>query len=180
MLGTDETFDRYEPELALLIQEKNRGITILKSSETSKQTLFTFQRIQPTSSITPIKDNNAINTSGREDRQWILLTTVDDAELLVGFDEYVQSFLLFTLLLLAIFIAVAVLVTWNCSQPVVSLAEAAKQIQAGDSSARAQVYTSDDMGKFGNQFNSMAENLEQTISRLQVSESKYRQIFENS
>ena len=180
MLGTDETLASYEPGLALLIQEKNRGITIQQSSETSKKTLFAFQRIQPTSSITPIQDNNAINTPGRTNRQWILLTTVDDAELLVGFDEYVQSFLPFTLLLLAICIAVAVLVAWNCSQPVVSLAQAAKQIQAGDFSARAQVYTSDDMGKFGNQFNSMAENLEQTISRLQVSESKYRQIFENS
>ena len=180
MLGTDETFARYEPELAPLIQARDRGITIQKSSETSKQTLFAFQRIQPASSITPLNDNDAINSPARVHRQWILLTTVDDAELLVGFNEYIQSFLQFTLLLLAIGIGVAVLVAWNCSRPVVSLAQAAIQIQAGDLSARAQVYTSDDMGKFGNQFNAMAENLEKTISNLQISESKYRQIFTNS
>ena len=62
----------------------------------------------------------------------------------------------------------------------VSPAAAAKQIHQGNLSARARVYTVDDMGKFGQLFNEMAENLEQTIRRLRISESKYRQIFENS
>ncbi len=177
MLGTEETFARYEPELAPLIQSAESGITIQKSNETSKQTLFAFQHIQPVCSISPSVDSHSPEL---ENRRWILLTTVDDADLLVGFNEYVQSFLPFTLLLLAICIGVAVIVAWNCSRPVISLAEAAMQIQDGDFSARAEVYTTDDMGKFGNQFNKMADNLEKTINRLQISESKYRQIFENS
>ncbi len=179
MLGTDETFSRYEPELASWVNNGDNKIIIQKSLETSKQTLFAFQRIQPSSHITPIEANDAA-VPPLNSNYWILLTTVDDADILVGFDEYVQSFLPFTILLLTICIGVAVAVAWNCSRPVVSLAGATKKIQAGDYSARAQIYTSDDMGKFGNQFNKMAGKLEKTINRLQLSESKYRQIFENS
>ena len=178
MLGTDETFTRHEPELASWLLADDKGITIRNSAETSKQTLFAFQRI-PTAFSAPSQPTTKPADPGK-DNSWILLTTIDDADLLVGFNEYVQSFLPFTLVLLAICIGVAVLVAWNCSRPVVSLAWAAKQIQNGDFSARAQVYTSDDMGKFGDQFNAMAARLEQTISRLQISETKYRQLFENS
>jgi PAS domain S-box-containing protein len=180
MQKTNENFYRYEPELTRWIKSGNRGIIIQQSNETSKQTLFAFQRIILSSSIAPLHDQDQFITPSPMDRTWILLTTVDDADLLVGFDEYVQSFLPFTLLLLVICIVVAVFVAWSCSRPVVSLAKTANQIKSGDFSARAQVYTSDDMGKFGNQFNDMAEKLETTIISLQRSESKYRQIFENS
>ncbi len=180
MRKTNENFNRYEPELTRWIKSGDRGIIIQQSNETSKQTLFAFQRIVLSSSIAPLRVQDNSVTPSRMDRTWILLTTVDDADLLVGFDEYVQSFLPFTLLLLVICIVVAILVAWSCSRPVVSLAKTASRIKSGDFSARAQVYTRDDMGKFGNQFNDMAEKLETTIISLQRSESKYRQIFENS
>jgi PAS domain S-box-containing protein len=179
MLGTGETFMRHEPELTGWLRSGDRGITIRRSSETGKQTLFAFQRLSPVSTLGP-EDARSDGTPGGEKNSWILLTTVDDADLLVGFNEYVQSFLPFTLLLLAICVGVAVVVAWSCSRPVVSLGQAARRIQGGDFSARARVYTSDDMGKFGTQFNAMASRLEQTIDRLQLSEAKYRRIFENS
>ena len=185
MLGTEETLARHEPELAATILQGKNRVIIQKSSETGKKTLFAFQRIQPTSSITtPSSGKTSIQSNPRndfpDDSYWTLLTAVDDVDLLVGFSEYVQSFLPFTLILLTISIGVAVAVAWNLSRPVVSLARATRQIQKGDFSARAQVYTSDDMGKFGNQFNKMAQKLEKTINSLQLSEAKYRQIFENS
>ena len=179
MLGTDETFLRHEPELADWLRSGDKGITICRSNETGKQTLFAFQRLSPVSCLDS-SDSETTDTETGTKNSWILLTAVDDADLLVGFNEYVQSFLPFTLLLLAICVGVAVVVAWSCSRPVVSLAQAARKIQGGDFSARAHVYTADDMGKFGNQFNAMASRLEQTISRLQLSEAKYRRIFENS
>ncbi len=179
MLGTDDTFFHHEPGLTTRLQTEDQGITIQKSSETSKQTLFAFQRIQLNSTVAPIHNDDTIQ-NGESPPYWIVLTEIDDADLLVDLDEYVQSFLPFTLILLVICVAVAVAVAWSCSRPVVSLARTANQIKSGNFSARAQVYTKDEMGKFGSQFNEMAEKLEQTISRLQLSETKYRQIFENS
>ena len=179
MFNRQETFFRYEPELRDLLRTRTRGLVIRRSRETGKQTLFVFQRIELVSSISPERYGDAeISLSG--DNYWILLTAVDDANLLVGFNEYVQSFLPFTLFLIVVCIGVAILLAWNCSRPVISLAMAARQIKDGDYSARATVYTTDDMGKFGQQFNEMASRLQQTIEQLRLSEAKYRQIFENS
>ncbi|WP_456385479.1 PAS domain S-box protein [Desulfolithobacter sp.] len=184
MLGTNETLFRYEPELEQWITSNISGITIRKSQETYKQTLYAFKRINLATSTNPAvpakhKSPAGIHP-GKNERYWILLTTVDDANLLMGFNEYVQSFMPFTILLIVICVAMAVLVAWNCSRPVESLARAAGRIQRGDLSARARVYTSDDMGRFGRLFNEMAAKLEQTIHKLRLSETKYRQIFENS
>ncbi len=169
MAGRTDNFFNHEPGLKELLQTDNQGVRIRTSEDTYRQTLFAFRRIKLATS----------GAAGRPD-YWILMTTVDNADLLVGMNEYIQAFVPFTLLLIVLCIGAAVLVAWNCSRPVVSLASAAQQIQQGDLSARARVYTVDDMGKFGHLFNEMATKLEQTISRLRLSESKYRQIFENS
>lgn len=164
-----ENFFNNEPGLRKLIQSQNQGALIRTSEQTYRQTLFAFRKIH-------------LADPGFNDQRtyWIVMTTVNKAELLVGMDEYIQAFVPFTLVLIILCIGAAVLVAWNCSRPVVSLATAAQRIQQGDLSARARVYTLDDMGKFGRQFNEMATKLEQTINRLQLSESKYRRIFENS
>lgn len=169
MRNSDENFFNNEPGLKRMLQEQGQGVQIRTSEETYRQTLFAFRQI-----------HLAPQSSATRTNYWILMTIVDNAELLVGMNEYIHAFVPFTLFLLAICIGTAILVAWNCSRPVESLASAAKQIQQGDLSARAQVYTVDDMGKFGHLFNEMATKLEQTISRLQLSESKYRHIFENS
>ncbi len=165
------TFFQDEPELTRWLRDNERGVIIRKSSQTYRQTLFAFHRIH---------FGPSARGTGNGDDYWILMTTVDDANLLVGFQEYVRSLLIFTLLLLVICIVTAILVAWNCSRPIVSLARAAKEIQQGNLSARAEVYSRDDMGKFAHLFNEMADKLEKTIRRLQLSESNYRQIFENS
>lgn len=169
MLNGNDNFFRDEPQLRALLHNKHKGAVIRTSEETHRRTLFAFRRINLHSDGPTVADN-----------YWTVLTIVDDADLLVGMNEYIQSFVPFTLLLILLCIGAAVLLAWNCSRPVVSLALAAKQIHQGNLSARARVYTVDDMGKFGHLFNEMAENLEQTIRRLRISESKYRQIFENS
>ncbi len=169
MVNRPENFFAIEPGLKKLLQTDSQDVRIRTSEDTYRQTLFAFRRI-------------SLEPSGPATRPgyWILMTTVDNADLLVGMNEYIQAFVPFTLFLIVLCIGAAVLVAWNCSRPVVSLAAAAQQIQQGDLSARAKVYTVDDMGKFGRLFNEMATKLEQTISRLRLSESKYRQIFENS
>ena len=181
--GSGASFFREEPELAQWLRNNERGIVIRKSRRTYKETLFAFQRIHfssPAAGAALADRGTGVNSHSGNGDYWILMTTVDDANLLVGFQEYVRSLLIFTLLLLIICVITAILVAWNCSRPIVSLARAAKEIQQGNLSARAEVYSRDDMGKFARLFNEMADKLEKTIRRLQLSESNYRQIFENS
>ena|GEM_PF-1904913 len=180
--GSGATFFSDEPELSQWLRDNERGVVIRRSRQTYKQTLFAFQRIHFSSPAAGTGGTRVVTRDGegRDGDYWILMTTVDDVNLLVGFREYVRSLLIFTLLLLVICIVTAILVAWNCSRPIVSLARAAKEIQQGNLSARAEVYFRDDMGKFAHLFNEMADKLEKTIRRLQLSESNYRQIFENS
>ncbi len=182
MLEHETTFFQDEPQLRGWLGKNDQDLVIGTSNETGKQTLFAYSRIPLGSFTHPLSITEQSSGACAENIShcWILMTKVDDADLLVGFNEYVQSFMMFTILLIALCILVAVFVAWSCSRPIVSLANAASQIHNGDLSARAQVYSRDDMGKFGGLFNSMASNLENTIGRLQQSESKYRQLFENS
>jgi PAS domain S-box-containing protein len=178
VLNQDSTFSRHEPEIAEWLGRTERGTVIHKSRATGKKTLYAYIRI-------PLyfqEDTHPDSTQSAQQNEasWILLTTVDDADLLVGLDEYVRSFLKFTLLLIALCVAVAVFVAWRFSRPIISLAQAASMIQGGDLSSRAQIFSRDDMGKFGQLFNAMAANLENSITSLSRSETKYRQLFENS
>jgi len=174
MLDHGSTLFQVEPKLEGWLGSENEDLLIQTSKETGKQTLFAYSRIPL------VLESMSKGTHASLERYWILLTTVDDADLLVGFDEYVQAFFKFTLLLIAACIIVAVFVAWKVSRPIVSLADAASEIHKGNFSARAQVYSRDDMGKFGKLFNAMAANLEGTIGRLKRSETKYRHLFENS
>ena len=168
MLDRDDNFFREEPDLVTELRHRNHGVIIRTSSVSYRKTLFGFRRVSLPS----------VPAGG--DRYWILLNRMDNNALLMGTNEYIQAFVPFTALLILLCIGCAVMLAWHMSRPVVSLAEAARRIHRGDLSARAEVYTADDMGKFGHLFNEMAEKLEQTINRLKRSESKYRQIFENS
>lgn len=181
MLDHGTTLFQTEPKLEKWLGVKDKDLLIRDSRETGKQTLYAYSRIplvflEKDGELS--KDKAALELS--QSSHWVLMTTVDDADLLVGFNEYMQAFLKFTLLLIAACVGVAVFVAWHFSRPIVSLADAASKIHNGNFSARAEVYTRDDMGKFGSLFNAMAENLEGTIDRLRRSETKYRHLFENS
>lgn len=181
MLEHKTNFFQEESELKQWLGCKDQDLLMRTSQETDKQTLYAYARI-PLGSRKAVSQskNSRTNCSTADLHYWTLLLTVDDADLLVGFDAYVQSFMKFTLFLIAVCVGVAVLVAWSFSRPIVSLASAASQIHKGNLSARANVYSRDDMGKFGRLFNEMAANLENTIGRLKRSETKYRQLFENS
>ncbi len=181
MLDHKTTIFHSEPKLEEWLGEKNQDLLLRTSSETGKQTLYAYNRLPLVLSEKVISlTGEDIQIDSAQATHWILLTTVDDANLLVGFDEYVQAFLKFTLLLIGACIVVAIFVAWRFSRPIVSLADAASQIHKGNFAARAKVFSRDDMGKFGNLFNAMATNLEATIGRLKRSETKYRHLFENS
>ena len=185
MFDVLSTIGRDEPGLGSWIGREESGMAIRRSVATGKKTLFAFRRIPVAPVTLPVHAGAdrfpaGPTSSGIVTDYWVLLTAVDDAELLVGFREYVRSFLPFTLLLLVLCVVVATLVAQSMSRPVVSLARAAGRIQDGDLSARATIYTRDEMGTFGRQFNAMAAKLEHSITMLRQSEAKYRRIFENA
>jgi|WetSurMetagenome_2_1015567.scaffolds.fasta_scaffold00053_4 diguanylate cyclase (GGDEF)-like protein/PAS domain S-box-containing protein len=60
------------------------------------------------------------------------------------------------------------------------LQKAAADLGKGDLKARVKVDGVDEIGRLGNDFNKMAEELESRTRKLQISEEKYRTLFEES
>lgn len=189
MFGNDERLNLDEPGLMSWMDGSEKGAEIWTSVQSGKATLFAFQRIPLWSG--PLKNvffggNGAaasspqnIETAG-SGLHWVFLSAMNESHFYAGTEEYTNTFFLFTLFLFAACVLVAFVVSGSISRPVVSLAAAARSIQQGDFSARAEVYTTDEMGDFGNLFNSMAAKLEKTVCNLIASEAKYRHLFENS
>ncbi len=189
MLGTEEKLHRYEPNLMPWIEAREWGNSVQKSMATGRRTLFAYQQIPlwtgPLDNYFFSGGRGGFHSTGGKQiasikAHWYLLSAVEETELLVGLEEYSKPFLFFTLVLLLGCVLVATIVALAYSRPLVSLAGAARRIQQGDLSARAQVYSKDEIGQFGNLFNSMASKLEESVDRLKASETKYRRLFEDS
>jgi len=184
MLDSGERLGRYEPGLVKQISDMDtkEGVLIKKSETSQKLTVFAFRRISqwmgPPDSLHFSLGTPAARSPGKD--YWILLSAADEAEILVGLEKYSKPFLFFTVFLLVGCVLVAILVGVLVSRPVVSLAAAARQIQDGNLTARARVNSGDEIGQFGRLFDNMASELEQSINRLKASETKYRQLFQNS
>jgi len=189
MTGSNENFARLEPALASWIHKKDKDLTIKKSYTTGEQTIFAYLHVPLATRQVNMgyhnQDKSLVPENARRDivanlPHWILLAAIKETDFLPGFDKYSKMFYLFAFMLLLACVLVAVLVSLGISRPVVSLASAARRIQKGDLSARADVFSNDEMGEFGNLFNKMASNLEASHNNLKLSERKYRHLFENS
>jgi methyl-accepting chemotaxis protein len=79
-------------------------------------------------------------------------------------------------------LALAVILAWLASRviirPVLQLADNARLLADGDLTQRAGVTSSDEIGDLGGAFNSMAENLEKTVSKLVRSQAGLKSVVE--
>lgn len=184
-INPGETLVSNEPELAKFIDTQKREMVVLQSRQTDKETLFGFRKIlldngHENMKLAKTLQGDPNKTGGSATHYWYLISSVDDEDFLMGFKEYINAFAPFTVIMICGCVIVAVFVAWSMTRPVISLAEAARDIQKGDLSARASIYSRDEMGEFGSLFNSMASDLEESVDQLKESEAKYRKIFENS
>ncbi len=184
-INPEETLVSNEPELVKSINEQKEDMVVLQSLQTDKETLFGFRKILLDSGLKNLQLARAFqektnNINLKPTHYWYLISSVDDEDFLMGFKEYINAFAPFTLIMIWGCVIVGVFVAWSMTRPVISLAEAAREIQKGDLSARATIYSRDEMGEFGSLFNFMASDLEESVGQLRESETKYRKIFENS
>ncbi len=184
-INSGETLVSNEPELVKFIDTQKKDMVVLQSRQTNKETLFGFRKILLDNGHDNMKLVQAVQ--GKADKAgktsphfWYLISSVDDEDFLMGFKEYINAFAPFTLIMICGCVIVAIFVAWSMTRPVISLAEAAREIQRGNLAARASTYSRDEMGEFGYLFNSMASDLEESVGQLIESEEKYRKIFENS
>ena len=80
-------------------------------------------------------------------------------------------------------LAVAIGLAWIGSRfiirPILELAENASRLAEGDMTQRAAIESSDEIGDLAAAFNTMAANLEKTVSKLVRSQTQLKSVVEN-
>ncbi len=80
-------------------------------------------------------------------------------------------------------LVVAILLAWIGSRfiirPILELADNARRLAEGDLTQRAEVKTGDEIGDLGTAFNTMAANLEKTVSKLVRSQTQLKSVVDN-
>lgn len=188
MFDNKETLYLQDQCLMSLMLGKDHGTLFKNYGTDGQKTLISYRRIPLLSEIPNITRSSNNSSSGRhiisETKStkpfWILFSTLKESRISPSLGRFPKSFFLVTALLVLGCVVVSVAVAYFITRPIISLADAARKIQAGDLSARASVYSSDEMGEFGNVFNAMASQLEKNINKLKASESKFRHLFEKS
>jgi len=126
MQQTKESFVQDEPQLASWLQTGNSGIILQKSNQTSRQTLFAFQRISAVPSIAASQKPDT-STTVQKNNTWILVKTVDLAGLPVNGYEHIRSFLPSIIFLSIIWIGLLVFLYKSSSRLIISPARKAQQ-----------------------------------------------------
>ena len=126
MQQSDNSFLEQEPQLASRLQTENSGIILQKSSRTSRQTLFTFQRISAAPAI-PLLQHQKSSPTAQEKNTWLFVQTVDLTDLPVKYHEQILSFLPSIFFLLIIWTGMLVFLYRNVSRPILSPSRYARQ-----------------------------------------------------
>jgi len=126
MQQTKKFFIQDEPQLKSWLQTGNSGILIQKSSLSSQQTLFAFQRISAVPSIAAPRATDSSNDMHRKNT-WILVKTVNLADLPVNWHQYILSFLPSIIFLFIIWTGLLVFLYRHAPRPIISPARKARQ-----------------------------------------------------
>lgn len=134
-----ESFDNFS-------QIKDRGANEIEMIETNEQYLL-------------VNKLNMANASG-----WSLVFEVDKSKVLSPIGD-IQSSLILVVVIILVIVAFLALVAANIFvKPIVQLSKAAEQIGNGNLSIKVDIKSKDEVGKLGEQLNSMSERLSEILN----------------
>lgn len=112
--------------------------------------------------------------------QWYIFA-VDPEREIYGAAKQMKPYLISLGIIASVVLAIALmLLTRRWTGPLGALTKNAEKIGAGDLRSRIDVTTRDEFGRLASVFNSMADNLQQTLTALQYKEEHFRSLIENS
>lgn len=117
----------------------------------------------------------------QDDIQYFIYYQTQDMERITQkLQMQINRFIRLCSILVAIMVVVVCLITVpmvrGILRPVEELAKATKQVANGDFSARAHVYTKDEIAVLAEGFNAMAENMQSLIDEIKEDQQKLRQV----
>jgi signal transduction histidine kinase len=97
--------------------------------------------------------------SGSPDTGWILITSIPTDKAFSGVLDLRITFIVITVLILAISIFVVFIVSRSISRPIMALRDAAAKIRGGDLVTKIEVKSTDEIGELSNQLDDMRQSI---------------------
>lgn len=114
------------------------------------------------SRVRPLAQESAITNLG-----WMIVLHQEQSESLQLLENLQRLLVLIVLVIIGFVTSIGLGITQVMVNPISRLAEVARQISAGDLSARIHAETEDEIGDLSNTFNAMAAQLSQTLNGLE-------------
>jgi GAF domain-containing protein/HAMP domain-containing protein len=121
-----------------------------------------FDRYVSQAVIKPATTNQQIETLG-----WWLVVQQDRSELLAPVTQQTQQAGFLGSIIIGIVSALAILLAQLLAGPILRLTETAEKVRTGDLTARASVESDDEVGNLASSFNSMTDQLRQTLQGME-------------
>ena len=94
------------------------------------------------------------------DRQWALISEIDEAEAFAPIDALARTLIISSLLIGTLVVGLAAYFSGQFTRPIISLANAARKVGEGASNIALEVKSNDEIGSLTDSFNEMVENLD--------------------
>lgn len=102
------------------------------------------------------------------DHQWALISEIDEAEAFAPINALAKILIMSSLLIAGLMVALAVYFSGKFTKPIISLADAAREIGQGESNIQLDVTSNDEIGSLTNSFNNMVTNLDRQRRTIEV------------
>jgi len=119
-------------------------------------------RVLGVSQVRSVQGDSPIDNLG-----WLVVLHQDTAEALAPVDQQTRGTMVISLIIIALASGIAIGLAQILSVPISRLTTVAEKVSAGDLSARANVETQDEIGRLGESFNAMTDQLQTTLLGLE-------------
>ncbi|MFH1839479.1 MAG: ATP-binding protein [Patescibacteria group bacterium] len=115
-----------------------------------------------------------------DNQWWLLLTEIDESEVLVGFLALEKQIIIFSILTAMLAALIGLLYGVRIYRRIDSNLDVLRKIGAGDLGFRTNTIARDEIGKVGRGIDSMADSIEKYISRIKEAETQNTTLIESS
>lgn len=167
-----KTYQSYPPEQVVALQQNERLLPGIEFLAVQPEVVSGIRNLASTPVFTAPADlagSPIAYTSGFpvSNANWTVLVSRTERSALSSLDTQTRAFVILALALVALSGLLGALVSQIISRPLVELSNAASSITAGNLFSRVTVTTQDEIGLLGNTFNTMADQLRETLTSLE-------------
>ncbi len=149
------------------LEQRFGNLTAISSSQ---QVYYDLDGERQFVQVTPYQDQYGLN--------WLIVVVVPESDFMADIYNSNQNTLMLIAVSLVGAVATAILITRWVTVPILRLNQSARALAKGDWVQQVEMDRHDEVGELASSFNRMAEQLQASFVSLQLSEERYRNLFD--